>query len=275
MGLFDTIAGGVSDFLGGSLSGGDILGGLVGGGLSYLGARESASAARSAAQAEADALRQSAAAAQAAAQPWGVGSLGGTAGFDEDSRTALLNLSPQLADIYQGALDRSGLFGGQATAIGADPFDAANYFFEQQQQYWDPREEQLRTDAETRLMAQGRLGSTGGQRALGELEESIASSQQQRRTQSFNQAQALVDTLLGREAGDIGTATGLLNIPMQQANLGLGLGANLGGQAAAGLQARSRAANILGQSQAGSSMGSTLSGLGGLFLNNLQPQKQA
>ena len=216
---------------------------LVGGGLSYLGAQESGDAARAAAQTNADSIRSSAAAAQAAAEPWSTGSLGGTSTFDKDSKSALLNLS-----LY-----------------GADPFQAANAFYNQQQQYFQPREQQARTDLETRLLAQGRLGATGGQRQIGELEEAILAQQGQRQTAALSQSQGLIDTLLGREAGDIGQATGLLDIPLQQANVGMGVGGTLGSAAATGLNARTQAASILGQANAQSSLGSTASALGGLF----------
>ena len=249
MGLWDSITSGVSNFF----SSPDTYRGLIGGGLSYLGSRESAQEAIQAGRANADAIRQSASAAQAAAQPWSVGSLGGTATFDEDSRSALLNLSPDLQNIYQGLIDRSGLFGGQATALSMDPFSAANQFYEQQQQYWQPREDQLRTDAETRLMSQGRLGSTGGQRAMGELNENILAAQQQRQTQSFSQAQSLIDQLLGRESGDLGQAQGLLEMPFKQGQLGLGVGSSTGQAAQSGLQARTTAAGMQYQPQAISS----------------------
>jgi len=252
----------------------DLVGAAIGGGLSYLGASQKADAATAAAQAQADAMRANAAAAEAAAQPWGVGSLGGTAGFDEASRTALLNLSPELQNIYAGALERSGLWGTQALALGADPFESANRLYDIQQQYWDPKEAQLRTDLESRLLAQGRLGTTGGQRTMGELEESIGALQQVRRNESMSQAQSLVNELLGRETSDIGQAVGLLNIPLQQANVGMGLGGQLGSAAAKAMSARNAAAEPRDQPKALSASGTALSGLGGLFLDRLRPEKK-
>ena len=253
--------------LGGLFSGGNnnLLGSLVGGGLSFLGARESGQSTRNAAQLQADTINGNASAALAQAQPWSVGGLGGTAEFDEGNRTIMQNLSPQLANIYQGSLDRSGIWGGQATALGADPFAAADAFYNQQQGYWDPKEQDLRTNLETRQLAQGRLGSTGGANELGQLEESIGAGQAQRRTASFGQAQGLIDSLLGREVADIGQATGLLNIPGQMTNQGMGLGSDLGTLAAAGLKSRAQGAQALGQAFAPSAMGSVLSNVGGMF----------
>tara|TARA_R110000787_G_scaffold6255_2_gene22143 strand:+ start:1096 stop:1863 length:768 start_codon:yes stop_codon:yes gene_type:complete len=240
---------------------------LIGGGLSYLGSRNTASAATKAAEAQSAAMLANAQAAQEAGQPWNVGSVGGTAAFDPDSQSALLGLSPELQEIYQGALSRSGIWGEQAGMYGADPFAAADTLYEQQQQYWQPKEDQMRTDAETRLMAQGRLGGTGGARAMGELNESILGSQQQRRTQSMNQAQNMITQLLGRESGDIGTATGLLNIPLQYGNMGRGIGGTLGTQATNLVDSRNDAASNINKVNAISPMGTTLSSLGGLFMN--------
>ena len=238
---------------------------LIGGGLQYLGSRSSSDANVAAAEAQSAAMIANANAAQEAAQPWNVGSVGGTAAFDPDSQSALLELSPELQQIYQGALNRSGIWGEQAGMYGADPMAAANTFYEQQQQYWQPKEDQMRTDAETRLMAQGRLGGTGGARAMGELNESILGSQQQRRTQSMNQAQNMITQLLGRESGDVGLATGLLNIPLQYGNMGKGIGGTLGAQATGLVDSRNKGALALNDANAISPLGTTLSSMGGLF----------
>jgi len=247
---------------------------IIGAGLSYLGSRSNAKAATQAAQQQAAAIQNATTQSLAAAEPWGVGSLGGTAGFDPDSHTALLELSPELQSIYQGALTRSGMWGEQLGQYSGDPFAAQDKFYQQQQALAAPEEERLRLANETRQMAQGRLGTTGGARQTEALETALGQAQTQRQTQAFTQAQSLIDNLLGRESGDMATATGLLNIPMQQANLGRGLGADLGAQARAGLQARTGAASNLANVQAayGSNMGHAMNQLGGLFMQ--QPQKQ-
>jgi len=241
--------------------------GLLGGGLSYLGSRQNADANIQAAREQAAVLNQNADAVIDAGTPYGVGSVGGTADFDPDSKTALLNLSPELQSIYQGALSRSGLWGDQLAQYSGNPFAAGNMFYEQTQPYYAEQEDDLRTDLETRLLAQGRLGSTGGRDQMSSLEEGILTGQTQRRNQGFSQAQALISALLGRESADIGTATGLLNVPMQQANLGRGIGGSIGNLAAQGLASRSsgqqQLAATLGAS--GSSMGDLFTRAGGLF----------
>lgn len=269
--FFNDLASDVGGLFSGSQGGNNLYGSLLGGGLSYLGARETGQSAREAAQMQANALTQNANAAMAQAQPWSVGGLGGTAQFDEGSRSIMQNLSPQLSNIYQGGLDRSGIFGGQATALSADPFAAQEQFYNQQQEFYQPEEDQLRTDLETRQLAQGRLGSTGGARQFGQLEQAIGQGQTQRRNAAFGQAQGLIDSLLGRESGDIGQSVGLLNIPQGMASQGMGLGASLGNQASAGLASRASGAQALGQAFAPSSMGTALSGIGGMFSNPYQP----
>ena len=234
-------------------------------GLSYLGQQDTAKDRQRAAETAISQLNQSAAAAQAAAAPWNVGSLGGTAGFNPDTQTSSLLLSPELSDVYSGLLSRSGMFGGQAGQYAnLDPFMAGEQFYQQQQQYYEPDEQRLRTELETRLLNQGRLGATGGQNQQQMLEEAIGRNQQQRRTAGFSQAQGLIDSLLGRESADIGQATGLLDIPLQQGKLGLGIGGTLGTAAAAGLESRAKgSANLaaMNQAAAGSNLYTQLAGL--------------
>jgi len=257
----------------------DFLGSLIGGGLSYLGQRQASKDALEAAQQQAAAVQAAATGALEQAQPYGVGGLGGTAQFDADSRTALLNLSPELANIYGGALTRSGLFGGQAGQYaGMDPFAAGELFYQQQQPYFQEEEDRQRTNLETRLLAQGRLGGTGGAQEQRALEESIGASQAQRRTAGFNRAQALINTLLGRERGDLATATGLLDIPLQYANVGSGIGGTLGQVAASGLASQAASQGLLAAVQGtGNPLTSGLMGAGGYITKNFgyQRPKQA
>lgn len=242
--------------------------GLFDAGLGYLGAQADARAATEAARTQAEAIRDNAAAAVSAAMPFGIGGAGGTAQFDEDSKTGLLQLSPELQDIYQGALIRSGMFGTQADKYASmDPFAAADLFYQQGQPLIDKERDLRRTDMETRLLAQGRLGGRGGALEQEALESSFATADNQRRADSFTQAQNLISTLLGREKGDLGTATGLLDIPLQYANVGRGIGGTLGNVAASGLASQAAAeenlANTIGAG--GSTLGNIAGAVSGLF----------
>ena len=258
MSLFETIGG---------LFSGDFGPSILGGGLSFLGSQLAGRSATDAARQQAESINQAADRTIAAGTPFSVGSMGGTADFDAGSKTALLNLSPELQNIYQGGLTRSGLWGEQMLPFAADPFGAADLFYEQEQPYYQREEDRLRTALETRLLSQGRLGGTGGREQMGALDESILRDQDRRRTASFSKAQGLIDSLLGRETGDIGQAVGLLNLPLQQANLGRGLGGDLGKIAAYGLGARADAASNLSTTLAasGSPMGNALNVAGGMF----------
>ena len=250
--------------------GDEILGGAIKGGLSYWGASDSADAAREAAATHAAALRYNAAAGMAAAAPWSIGGLGGTATFDPDSQSGIMGLSPQLSEIYSGALNRSGLWGAQAEQFMGNPFAAADKFYQMQQALVAPEEEKLRTDMETRLLAQGRLGTTGGRYDANKLNELILGEREKRRVAGFNQAQSLIDKLIGRESGDLGTATGLLDIPLQYGKLGRGIGGDLSDVAKAQIEARNKAAALTGGVDALSPSGTALTTLAGLFM---QPQK--
>lgn len=248
-----------------------LFGDIVGAGLSFFGQREQASAARKAAETQAQAARDAARAATDAATPYTVASLGGIAEFDPDKQAALLTLSPELADIYQGGLARSGMFGTQAADYAfMDPFAAGEQFYQQMQPFFQEEEDKARTDLETRLLAQGRLGGTGGAEEQRALEEAIQKSRAQRRTAGFTQAQSLIDTLLGRERGDIAQSVGLLDIPIQQANVGRGVGGTVGAVAASGLQSQAASQRLLAQTAAQDPglFGTLASGVGGIIRQN-------
>ena len=237
-------------------------------GLGFLGSRSDSRNAQRAAQLQAETIRQNAQDVIAAGAPFGVGGFGGTADFDMDTRTALLNLSPQLADIYQGALDRSGLFGGQAMQYAQmDPFEAADLFYQQEQPLVDKARDLRRTDLETRLLSQGRLGGTGGAQEREALETAFEVADMGRRNEAFSRAQNLVGTLLGRESGDLGTAKGLLDIPLQLGKFGMGIGGDLGQLASAGLASRQAGEALLANARTagGTTLGQLADSARGLF----------
>jgi hypothetical protein len=270
-GLFSSIASGVGNFFSNPLVQ-DIGGRLISGGLSYLGADKTIQAAQEAALAQAQGLRDVANITAAGGNPYSVGSLGGTAEFDPETKSALLNLSPELSDIYSGLLSRSGMFGSQAGLYSSlDPFAAGDLFYQQQQALVAPEEERMRTDLETRLLSQGRLGTTGGGRNIEDLERGLATARDARRVASFNQAQTLIDALLGRESADIEAATSLLDVPLQQGKLGMGIGGTVGAGVSAASKARSDAVRGINNAFATSPLGTALSYGAGLFG---QPKKE-
>ena len=264
-----SLFGAIGDFLGSST--GKFLGDIVGGGLSFLGQSQAAQAGLEAAQIQADAARQAATAATAEAIPYTIGSLGGIAEFNANKRAGYLGLSPELSNIYAGALARSGMFGAQGYQYAAlDPFAAGELFYQQSQPYYQQEEDRARTALETRLLAQGRLGSTGGALEQQALQEAIGRGQMERRDVGFTKAQALVDALIGRERGDIGQAIGLLNVPLQQAAVGRGIGGTLASTAAAGLTSQAESQKLLAQvrSQNPGMFSTALQGIGGYVSKN-------
>ena len=74
----------------------------AGAGLSYLGSSQEIDAAQEAEKVRAASLARNADAALQQAQPYGVGGAGGTFDTDPESRTALLNLSPELQNMGYG-----------------------------------------------------------------------------------------------------------------------------------------------------------------------------
>ena len=251
----------------GGLFSGDFGPSILGGGLSFLGSQLAGSSATDAARQQAESINQAADRSIAAGTPFSVGSIGGTADFDPATKTALMNLSPELQNIYKGGLTRSGLWGEQLLPLASDPFAAADMFYQEEQPYYQREEDRLRSALETKLLSQGRLGGTGGREQMSSLDEAILRDQDRRRTASFSKAQGLIDSLLGRESGDIGQATGLLDVPIQLANVGRGVGASLGGIASSGLASRASAATNLANTLAasGSPMGNALNVAGGMF----------
>jgi hypothetical protein len=217
------------------------------------------------------AARTSAAAQDRAAQlayeqslPWTVTGAGGEAGFDEGGRLANLTLAPELQNIYQGMLTRSGTWAPMVQDIIADPFAAQQRLYQQQQALFAPEQQRERLALENRLLAQGMLGSTGGALRSQALSEAQGTQNLQRQIAAMTQAQGLIDTYLGRETSDIGQAAGLLNIPLQYANLGRGIGGDLSSVATTGAALRSIGAQNLADTQAAISggIGRSLAGLG-------------
>jgi len=265
MGLFSDIVTGVGDFFSNDLVQ-DIGGRLVSGGLSYLGADQTIQAAQDAARMQAQGLRDVANITAAGSNPYSVGSLGGTAEFDPETKSALLNLSPELSNIYSGLLSRSGMFGSQAGLYSSlDPFAAGDLFYQQQQALVAPEEERMKTDLETRLLSQGRLGTTGGGRNIEDLERGLATARDARRVASFNQAQTLIDALLGRESSDIESAISLLDVPYQQGKLGMGIGGEIGSSVSEAGKARTAAVQGLANASAVDPLGTALTYGAGLF----------
>jgi len=174
--------------------------------------------------------------------PWSTTGLFGGATFDEDDRTAQLTLSPELQAEYERLYGRAGATAEEVAALAGDPFTAQKKLYEQQKSLFAPQQEKERLAMESRLLSQGRLGTTGGAGQFGEVIERQQMQDLARQVQSMDQAQGLIDTLRAREAGDISQALTLGELPLAYANLGRGIGTGMSPAAQYGAKLRSQGA---------------------------------
>jgi hypothetical protein len=219
------------------------------------------------------AAQQQAAAAQAAGQaefsPYDVFGAFGQTQFDPETGQARMIASPEMAALQglfgqqaqqfagqqqtpMGALAAQGGLGFLTAGMETDPFALAETQFGRMEEILAPGRERQRGTLEERLLAQGRLGSTGGSLQQQSLEEAIEQSRRAQLVEALGQAQGIQQQQIG-----LGTQLGLFgqgqeDVGFQRAMQRLGgmqsleqplmqyaqLGSQLGGrQAAAGAQA--------------------------------------
>jgi len=251
----------------------------IGAGGAIIGGMISSSGAKSAAKTQAAAQERAAQLAYEQSLPWDVSGLGGGITASEDDRSMQLGLSPELENIYSGMLSRSGTWAPMVQDLIADPFTAQQRFYEQQQAIFDPIQQRERLAAENRLLSMGLMGQ--GSAAYGggnPLMQSVLNAQQEsnraRQWESLTKAQGFIDTYLGRETSDLGTAIGLLDIPLQYANVSRGTQGNLSSAAQTGAALRSSGAQAIGAAQAGmmGGIGSGIANFGQNYYQNAQLQ---
>jgi len=232
--------------------------------------------------------------------PWNTGGLFGAAAFDPKTQTSLQTLSPELRAQYDAYLNRSATHTagipdarkdfetqrGYAAELEGDVYGAGKKFYEQQKALYAPEQEKTRLSQESRLLAQGRLGSTGG---AGEI-EALRKAQEQVDLQAqyagldkaqqqigmfrdrSKEGQALEDVYRGRQASDLAMVQSLGQLPSGYAQTGRGIGTGMSSIAssAAGMQ------NVASQGMADTSAakwGGLASGIGGYL--NPQPATSA
>ena len=164
----------------------------------------------------------------AASQPYGLTAPIGSVTWDEEARTGMAALDPALAATAQRLLGRTEA--QAAASAGYDPRTLAREYY---QDIVAPDlledQQQARLAMENRLLAQGRLGGTGGQRQFGELLEAQEASRRQARGQAFGQAQQYMDTMRQRELADLAAASTLFEAPIGMLTTGAQVGQGLGG----------------------------------------------
>ena len=187
--------------------------------------------------------------------PWQTTGMFGGAYFDPETREATFELDPELEAQRQMLMGRAGETSEALAALESDPMAAAQQYAEQQKALYKPQQQADRLAMENRLLAQGMLGSTGGQARTGAL----LGTQQQKdlavEANAVTQAQQMIDLLRGREAGDLQRSLALAELPMQYGQYGAGLGQGMSGAAGTAAGMQSQAAVGLAGAQAAQSAG--------------------
>jgi len=210
--------------------------------------------------------RQAAQLAYERSLPWSTGGLFGAAAFDPKTRTAIQTLSPELRAQYDAYLKQAPTHAqyipearadfekqrGYAAELEGDVYGAGKKFYEMQKALYAPQQEKDRLTQEARLLAQGRLGSTGGageQEALRKAQGQVDLQAQyagldkaQQQIGMFRdrskEGQALEDVYRGRQASDLAMVQSLGQLPSgySQAGQQIGQGMSPIAATAAGMQ---------------------------------------
>ena len=210
--------------------------------------------------------RQAAQLAYERSLPWSTGGLFGAAAFDPKTRTAIQTLSPELRAQYDAYLKQAPTHAqyipearadsarqrGYAAELEGDVYGAGKKFYEMQKALYAPQQEKDRLTQESRLLAQGRLGSTGGageQEALRKAQEQVDLQAQyagldkaQQQIGMFRdrskEGQALEDMYRARQASDLAMVQSLGQLPTGYAQTGRGIGTGMSpiASTAAGMQ---------------------------------------
>lgn len=201
-------------------------------------------------------------------KPYDVSGAFGQATIDTQTGQAGIELTPEMQELQglyqQQALGFAGqgqtALGEQAGALGqdflgqinADPYAAAESQFSKMEDILNPARQRQREALESRLLRQGRLGSTGGSLQQQSYESAVEESRQKGLFDALSQSQAMQgqQAALGTQLGAFGQAQENVGFEQAQARLGglssidqqalqyLNLGSSLGGrQSTAGAQA--------------------------------------
>jgi hypothetical protein len=174
--------------------------------------------------------------------PWDVKGMFGGAKFDEEGRSAEISLSPEMQTLYDKYTGRSSKISDRVAAMGDDPEAMQRRFYEEQKAIYAPQDEKDIQALESRLLAQGMLGSTGGQGRMKTLRSAMFDRDLKARFAAFDKVQALQNAERARESEDLTRALGIGALPGDYANLGRGVGQGMTGAAQSGAKLRSEGA---------------------------------
>jgi hypothetical protein len=174
--------------------------------------------------------------------PWSTSGMMGGAGFDEKTRQATMTLDPTLQAPYYAWLARANRGAMRQAEMEGSPYEMGQKFYEAERAVYAPGQAQDRLALENRLLAQGMLGSTGGAGQTQALREAQSMQDLARQSEAFGRAQDYYGLQRQRELGDIQSAIDLGRVPLEYANLGRGIGSDMGVTARQGAEMASGAA---------------------------------
>ncbi len=200
-----------------------------------------------AAKKTAEAQRQAGEQAYQRSLPRNVSGLFGSFGYDEQGGSTMA-LSGDLQAQYDALMGRAGDTASQIQNL--DPMALQQQLYNQQLGLVAPEQERQSLAQESRLLQQGRLGSTGGAGQMQALQEAQGQQRLGLLSSSYATAQNTLDSMRAREMADRQAALGIGNLPLAYADVSRGMAglAGAGGQYAG--NAAQAAALGLGGTQA-------------------------
>ncbi len=139
-------------------------------------------------------------------------------GYDPDTGEFL---NQNMQNLMQQYMDRRGQTAAQIQDL--DPMELQQQLYNQQLGLLAPEQERQSLAQESRLLQQGRLGSTGGAGQMQALQEAQGQQRLGLLSNSYQQAQATQDAMRQREMQDLATMMQIGNIPGQYAGQSMNL----------------------------------------------------
>ncbi len=139
-------------------------------------------------------------------------------GYDPDTGEFL---NQDMQNLMQQYMDRRGQTAAQIQDL--DPMELQQQLYNQQLGLLAPEQERQSLAQESRLLQQGRLGSTGGAGQMQALQEAQGQQRLGLLSNSYQQAQATQDAMRQREMQDLATMMQIGNIPGQYAGQSMNL----------------------------------------------------
>jgi len=139
-------------------------------------------------------------------------------GYDPDSGEFL---NQDMQNLMQQYMDRRGQTAAQIQDL--DPMELQQQLYNQQLGLLQPEQERQSLAQESRLLQQGRLGSTGGAGQMQALQEAQGQQRLGLLSNSYQQAQATQDAMRQREMQDLATMMQIGSIPGQYAGQSMNL----------------------------------------------------